>query len=211
LSDIFREIEEDLQRDRLNKLWKKYGNLVIAAAVAIVIGTGGWEGWKAYRLHRNEAFAARYADALKQVQDGKTAEAEASFARLAGDASSGYAVLARLQEAALLVKAGKPADAIAIYDQLAAGADQPYRDLAVLLAVYNGMSQGDPAQLAQRLEPLTASGNPWRNSALELQALLAERVGDKARAQQLLAEIADDATAPADMRARAAELLAALK
>jgi hypothetical protein len=213
LSDIFREIEEDLQRDRLHKLWKKYGNLVIAAAVAVVIGTAGWEAWSAYRTHRNETLGARFAEALKLAQDGKTAEAEASFAELAADASSGYAVLARLQEAALLIKEGKTADALALYDKLAADGDvdKPYRDVALLLSVYNGMATGDAAALSQRLAPLTEAGNPWRNSALELQALIAERSGDTARARQLLAQISDDATAPPDVRARAAELLAALK
>ena len=43
MSDIFREIEEDLQRDRYKKLWEKYGNLVIAAAVVLVLGTAGWQ------------------------------------------------------------------------------------------------------------------------------------------------------------------------
>ncbi|HUC62862.1 MAG TPA: tetratricopeptide repeat protein [Alphaproteobacteria bacterium] len=213
MSDIFREIEEDLQRDRLQKLWKKYGVVVIAAAVVLVIGTGGWEAWSAYRRHENEAMGARYADALRLASDGKTAAAEASFAKIAADASSGYGVLARLQQAALLIKEGKTADAIALYDKLAADgdADRPYRDLAILLSVYNDMATGNPKTLSDRLAPLTEAGNPWRNSALELQALLAQRTGDTARAEQLLAQISDDGTAPPDIRARAAELLAALK
>jgi hypothetical protein len=213
VSDIFREIEEDLHRDRYKKLWAKYGNVVIAAAVVLVVATGAWEAWKTYKLHRDEALGQRYAEALKLAQAGHATEAAAAFAKLAEEASAGYTALARLQEAALLAKAGNAEGAVAVYDRLAADSsvDQAYRDLATLLAVLHGIDKGDPAVLASRLEPLTAAASPWRHSALELSAILAERMGDKARAEQLYARLADDGTAPADIRARAAEMLAALK
>ena len=213
MSDLFREIEEDLQHDRYKKLWAKYGNLVIAAAVALVVGTAGWQGWKAYRLRQEEALGQRYAAALAFAQAGNTADAEAGFAKLASDANAGYAALARLQEAALLAKAGKSAEAIAVYDKLAEDGSvaRPYRDLATLVAVMHASDTGDPAQLIKRLEPLTAAASPWRYSALELTAALATRMGDKARAEKLYAQLSDDAAAPNGVRARAAEMLAALK
>ena len=213
MSDLFREIEEDLQHDRYKKLWAKYGNLVIAAAVAFVVGTAGWQGWKAYRLRQEEALGQRYATALALAHAGNSADAEAGFAKLASDANAGYAALARLQEAALLAKAGKNAEAIAVYDKLAAdgSVERPYRDLATLLAVMHESDTGDAAQLIKRLEPLTASASPWRYAALELTAALAARMGDKARAERLYAQLSDDAAAPNGVRARAAEMLAALK
>jgi len=213
VSDIFREIEEDLQRDRYKKLWEKYGNLVIAAAVVLVLGTAGWQVWKANKIKRDEAFGARYAEAAKLAEDGKTDQAEQDFAKLATDAGHGYAALSRLQEASLLAKAGKRDEAIAVYDKLAADSsvDRTYRDLAAYLAVLHNVDTGDPAVLAKQLEPLTAASSPWRHSALELSALLAERAGDVARARQIYTQLADDATAPQGVRARAAEMLAALK
>lgn len=213
MSDIFREIEEDLQHDRYKKLWEKYGHLVIAAAVALVLGTAGWQAWKAYKLKRDEAFGERYAAAVRLAQDGKNTAAEQAFVKLAQDAGASYAALARLREAALLLKAGKLDEAVAIYDKLSADTaiDRPYRDLATLLAVLHNIEKGDPATLTKRLEPLTTATNAWRHSALELTALLAQRAGDKARAEQIYTRLTDDTTAPQDVRARAAEMLAALK
>jgi len=213
VSDLFREIEEDLQRDRYKKLWDKYGNLVIAAAVVLVAATAGWQGWKAYRLRQEEALGQRYETAVQLAHAGKTVEAEASFAKLAADANAGYNALSRLQEAALLAKAGKREEAIAVYDKLAqdGAVERPYRDLATLLAVLAASDSGDPAALIKRLEPLGAAGSPWRYSALELTAALATRMGDKARAEQLYSQLSDDAAAPSGVRARAAEMLAALK
>ena len=44
LSDIFREIDEELRRDSLAQLWKKYGHYVIGLAVLIVIATAAIVG-----------------------------------------------------------------------------------------------------------------------------------------------------------------------
>ena len=60
------------------------------------------------------------------------------------------------------------------------------------------------------ISPLVAGNNPWRYNAKEFTALLAQRAGDTQRAGQLFRELADDATAPQGIRARAAEMSAVL-
>ena len=72
------------------------------------------------------------------------------------------------------------------------------------------MSDSDPDAITQRLAPLTASGNSWRPSALELTALARFKSGDKSGALDLYKSLADDPTVPPGLRARAAELAAAL-
>ena len=66
----------------------------------------------------------------------------------------------------------------------------------------------DPQTLIDRVQPLTQASDPWRHSAREISALLLRREGDMTRAGQLFKELADDPTAPAGIRARAAELAA---
>ena len=39
MSDIFREVDEDVRKDQSLAFWKKYGPYVIAAAVAIMTVT----------------------------------------------------------------------------------------------------------------------------------------------------------------------------
>ena len=69
----------------------------------------------------------------------------------------------------------------------------------------------------RRLEPLAAdaegvnAGGPCRATARELLALLALDAGDRAGARGLYAKIADDREAPAGLRQRATQMLAALK
>ncbi len=72
------------------------------------------------------------------------------------------------------------------------------------------IDDGNPETLMSRLEPLAADGNPWRYTARELQAVLALRSGDTARARELFTRLADDMDAPDSLRTRATEMLRAL-
>lgn len=211
MADIFKEVDEDLRRERYLKLWRKYGKYVIAGAVAIVVATASYVTWQEYRKSQMLEQSARFAQALDLAQEGRTAEAAAAFANLATDASADFTALARLQEAALKAKSGDVAGAVQIYDRLANdnGVDRAFRDLAVILGALHTVDSADPAALVERLAPLTAENSPWRHSALELTALAAERLGDRTRAGEIFARLAGDPDAPLALRMRAAEMLAA--
>src|SRR5271170_4123786 len=118
MSDIFREVDEDVRRDRAAEFWKKYQNYIIGAAVVVFVATGGWRFYEWRRIQAAEAAGARFEDALALERAGKDGEADAAFAKIAGDAPAGYMALARLSAAAALAKSD-PARAIPAYDALA--------------------------------------------------------------------------------------------
>lgn len=212
MSDIFREIDEELRRDNLLKLWQRYGKYVIAVAGLAVVVAGGIVAWRDHQASERLAEGARYSSALDLARTGKDAEAAAAFATLARDAG-GYGVLAAFEEAELLAKRGDRKGAAAAYDRLAAnaGIDPEFRDLAVLLSVMQALPDGDAKTAVDRLQPLTASGNPWRASALDLTAAAKLKAGDRDGAREIYQQLADDLAAPQPLRARAAEMVAALK
>lgn len=213
MADIFKEIDEELRRERLEQIWHRHGRLIIAMAAAAVVATAAYAGWQKYNQNRVTALSDRYAVAAAAAdpEKGDPAAAQAGFLALAAD-GAGYAGLAQLEAAALAAKQD-PAAAAKLYDALAADAkvSQELRDLAHLLKAMLLVDTGDPTALSAELAPLSADDNPWRFSARELDALLALRAGDQARATDLLTKLSDDATTPGPIRARAAELLAALK
>jgi hypothetical protein len=211
VSDIFREIDEELRRDNLLKLWSRYGRYIMALAVLVLLVAGGIVAWRDHQLGERRAQSTRYAAALSLVREGKEAEAAKVFGAIAQE-GSGYGVLASFEEAALLAKTGDRKGAVAVYDRIAKGGglDQPFRDLAVLLSVVQGMPDIDPQATVERLAPMTAKGNPWRPTALELTAAARLKSGEKSAALALYRELADDVAAPQGLRARAAEMAAAL-
>jgi hypothetical protein len=212
VSDIFREIEDELRRDNLLKLWQRYGKYVIAVAVLVVAIAGLIVAWRDHQASERRAQGARYSNALELVREGKDGDAAKRFAVLARE-GGGYGLLAAFEEAEMLAKSGDRKAAIAAYDQLAggSGADPEFRDLAVLLSVMHGLPDGDPKAAVERLQPLTASGNPWRASALDLTAAAKLKAGDRGGALEIYKQLADDLSASQGLRARAAEMAAALK
>lgn len=212
VSDIFREIEDELRRDNLLKLWKRYGKYVIAGVVVLLVIAGAIVGWLDHLAAGRRAQSTRYSTALALARAGKDADAAREFGALAAQ-GGGYGVLAGFDRAEMLAKSGDKKGAIAAYDQLAASSSVPadLRGLAVLLSVTHSLPDGDPKTAIERLKPLTEEGNPWRASALDLTAAAKLKDGDRTGALAIYQKLADDLSAPRGLRARAAEMAAALK
>lgn len=212
MADIFQEVDEEVRRDQASLYWKKYGRYVIAVLVAIILGTAAHVGWREYDKRQRTKDSDAFIAAMELVRQGKAGEAKEQFAALAGKAGAGYAMLSRFRAAAILGESGDLRGAAEAFDAISreGGVDGLYLRLADLYYVLYMIESGDPQALAKRLEPLQADDGPWRYTARELSAVLAIRVGDTAKARSLYTQLADDTTAPAGLRARAAEMLRAL-
>jgi hypothetical protein len=211
VSDIFREIDEELRRDNLLKLWSRYGRHIVVLVVLVLVAAGSIVAWRDHQRSERRAQSMRYSSALSLVRDGKAAEAAKVFAVIAPE-GGGYATLASFEEAELLAKSGNRKGAAAAYDRIAetGGLDPVFRQLATLLSVMQGLPDTDPHSVIDRLAPVTSPGNPWRSTGLELTAAARLKAGDKSGALDVYKTLADDLAAPQGTRARAAEMAAAL-
>ena len=152
---LAREIDEELRREQLLKLWEKYGTYVIAAAVLIIAGIGGFKYYEYRRIAAAEAAGARFATAAREAAQDKKAEAQKALEEVAANAPAGYAALARLRLAAADRDAGKTAQALAALrdDRQGAGVDPLLADYARLQAAMLRLGQrrlDGNAELAQR-------------------------------------------------------------
>jgi len=211
--DIFDEVEEDLRADRAQALLKRYGGMLVAAAVLVVVAVGAWRAWEWRENKRIAAIADTYLAAAQTAETlkGPAREAAAAqFAAVAAKAPTGYRTLAQLREAGLKVQAGDLAGASALWDQVSgdAGADPLLRDVASLQWAIHHVDSGDPAQVAARLGPLALPDSPFHPLAAETLAMLDLRQGKTAAARAALTALAQDATAPTGVRQRAQGLLA---
>jgi hypothetical protein len=210
LADIFHEVDEEVRRERLQKLWERYGVYFIALAVLVVLGVGAWRGYQWWQDKQAAVAGAKFEAALALSQQGKHTEAEQAFAEIAKSAPAGYATLARFRAAAELAR-GKPDEAVKAYDKLAADSSlsQTLQDLANLRAAMLLVDKAPLADLQKRLDPLTAPGRTFRASARELLALSAWHHDDMKTAKHYIDTLQADAGAPPGTRARA-QILSAL-
>jgi len=203
VSDIFHEVDEEVRRERLKQLWDRHSNLIVAAALAVVLAVAGWRGYDWWETKKSAEAGVAFEAAVALAEAGKPAEAQAAFAKLAKEGSSGYRILAGFREAAELAKAD-PAAAVKAYDVLAADSSlgRPLQDLATVRAGLILVDTAPLAELTTRLEPLTAPNGTFRHTARELLALAAWRTGDQAAAKRWFDVIATDAETPAGTRQR---------
>lgn len=215
MPDIFDEVEEDLRAERTRKLAQRWGGLALGVVLLAVGATGGWQAWQWQQTRQAAAAAETYLTLHRATEreGADLANAGHGFAALGREAPEGYRILARLRAAALKAETGDLPGAITLWTEVAADqrADAIYRDLATLLSVTHALDSGDPAQLAARLAPLLADGNPWRASAREAQALLAIRRGAPEEARRILESLVADTAAPPGVRERAQRVAAGLR
>jgi hypothetical protein len=213
VADIFNEVDEEVRRERLKAFWDRYSIFIIAIAVLIVAGIGGWRAYEYYTAQKAAAAGAGFEQAVTLSEEGKHAEAEKAFAKVVAEAPHGYALLARFREAAELAQAnpGKPADAVKAYDALAADASlgQTWQDLAAVRAGLLLAGTAPFAEVKSRLEPIAGPDRPYRHTARELLALSAWHDKNVAEAKRYIEMLTADGQTPPGARQRM-DVLAAL-
>ncbi len=220
MDDIFREVDDEVRAERARHALRRYGGLVVLAAVLALGGATGWLLWARHERLQNEAAATLYVSAMRlgesTVAGGEAParnEAMTAFEKVVDQAPEGYRTLARMRLAALQEDGGAQAAALGGWQAVAddPAADPLLRGLANLYWVYGQIETGDPVVLKARLDSLTPANNPWHGLALEALALLDMRQGHTEMARQTLHNLTQDTTAPEGVRGRATSLLARLE
>ena len=209
---LFREVDEEVRRQQLENLWKRWGNLIIAGVVVVFAGVAGFKGWQYYEQRKAEEGAATYFAALRLDAGGKADEAAKQLSMLAAGPHAGYALLARLEEAANLGQTGKTAEAVKAYDAIAAdpNLDPGTRNAVRVRAAILLVDTAPVADLTKRVGDLNTPESAWRNEAREILGLAAYRAGDYLSADKFMNEILSDPEAPTNMQQRAMALVSLL-
>lgn len=210
MTDIFREVDEDLRREHARKLWDRFGPYVIGLAILIVVATAGYRGWVYWQEKQAQATGDRFLAALDLANKGEHDKAITALKAIEANGSGEYPVLAEFRVASEMAALGKTQDAIKEYDAIAArgGAPSAVKALARLRAGALLVDTVSLADLQKRIGDLATTGNVWRHEARELLGLDAWRTGDYQAARKYYDEINSDQDTPPDLRQRAQVMLA---
>jgi hypothetical protein len=211
VSDIFGEVDEEVRREQLKKLWERYGNYVIAAAFAVILGVAAYRGYEWWQDRKAVEAGAAYDAAAQLAEGGKHEEAEAAFAKLAAEGTSGYRQLAQLRQAAEIAERD-PKAAVAAYDAIASTtAGEPLvSELATVRAAFLLLDTAKLDEMVQRLDPVAQPSGTFRHTARELLALSAWHNGDAAATRRWTDAAKSDPEAPPALRSRMDVLTALL-
>lgn len=208
MSDIFREVEEDVRKERLEKLWKAYGDYIIALVALIVLSVAGYELWLRYEDGQRAKASSDFVAAQHLTN---AAQAVAAFQTLAKTAPGGYAELAKLEQADAMPAAGQVQGAIALYKDIASSDSGAVGATARLRAGWLMADTASRADLVTLLAPLDAPSGPWRQLAHEILAYSDYRAGNIKGAASAFEALADDPDSPDALKSRARAFAAFLQ
>lgn len=195
------EVSEEVRRDKLYALMRKYGWIAVLLVVLLVGGAAFNEWRKASDRAAAQALGDAILAAEEQADPGARAAALASL-EVDGDAAAVVAMLTA-------VEGNAGVDALkALADD--PGIDSLYRDLAQLKLVSRTASGLEPAERRARLEPLAVAGAPFRVLAEEQLALVEVDEGQTEAAITRLNALLVDDEASGALRRRASQLIVAL-
>ncbi|MCB5197896.1 hypothetical protein SAMN05428995_103157 [Loktanella sp. DSM 29012] len=200
------EVTEEVRRDRLYGLIKRYGWIAILAVVLLV----GGAAWIEYTKARDMAAAQAKGDAvLAALEQDDPAARAAALAQVEGQGPARAVV--DLLEAATQLESEEAVTATQTLQALALNGDVPqvYRDLASFKAAVIG-GELDMATRRQTLENLASPGQPFSLLAQEQLALMDLADGDSDAAVAKLTALIEDAGATRGLRDRAQTLMVAL-
>ena len=209
---FLREVDENLRRDQLSDMARKYAGWLIAGVVLLLLAVGGWLYWQ----EKQKRDAADDSEALAQVYTdigtGKLQNVPQRLDVLSKEGKGAVKATAMFTRAAVAIEQNDRPTAIATFNQVAANDDfaQPYRDLAQIRATSLEFDTITPDQVIARLKSVTKPGNPWFGSAGELTAMALVKQGKKTEAGRLFAAIAADRQVPDSIRARAVQIAGSL-
>lgn len=171
MSDVFREVDDEVRREKASEFWKRYGKIVVGVALVIVIGVGGLRLWDYWQDRQAANLGDRFAAAIALAEEGDTEGAELAFAAISDESLGGYPLLARLAAAAEQARGGDVDGAITAYRSVAADADGPLADLARLRAAYLMVGRSDSDAIMNTLASAVGEDSPFYLSAQEVLGL----------------------------------------
>lgn len=202
-TNLLQELEQDWQKQRAEELWRRYGRIVIAAAIGVVLVTAIYSWWSQHTQQTRQQATTEFLTILNdQTATANKAEKFTAFADK--DSQAGLETLAQLQAAGAIKDVTAK---IAAYDAMAKDSklESQFRELAVLLSVKSQMDGGDAKTLLDALQPLLDK-SVWRYSAREYAGHLVLKLGDRAKAREHFTYLAQDAGTPQRIKERADDM-----
>lgn len=203
------EVTEEVRRDRLFALFRKYG-WIGALVVAVVVGGTAYSEWQKAQA---QAAAEAFGDAVLAAMAKDEASARvAGLKAIVADPGAGRAAVLGFLVASEAEAAGDKEEAVTALQAVAADESLPdlYRQMAQLKAVTIAGPGMDAAERDTTLQALATPGAPFRALAIEQQALVLLDAGKTDEAVAMLSALQEDADATPSLVSRVGQILTML-
>ena len=183
-----REVEEELQKERLLNFWNKYRFLIIGGVIAIVATVGGTQMYHSWYNKVRLTESNLFEQAAVSNAKGEKETALSNLNLLSETAKTDYKYLAELKKAGIFLSDNKKEEALktlkAVFETK--NAPQALKNIALLSYIGHQVETGNSDELLLLLNPLLKQNSAYFAAAIELKTALLLKQNKKEEAVQTL-------------------------
>ena len=206
MSDIIRQIDEDLRREKLSKIWNKYGLYAVSTIIVIVFTVIGYQLNVSISKSKNEILVETF---IKATNDNNFIEQIPLYEEIISSNNEYLSGLAALRTSNLQVQNGNIEEGYSTLEKIAENIEYDIiiRDLATYLLFMAKME--DPDDLASNLNLTNEriESSPFKYSFLEIIAVRKLILGDYAEAKKDFEDLISNLDLPIEIRNRAIKFI----
>ncbi len=213
MGDVFQEVDEDIRKDRIKSIWKRYRIFFILFLLFVISAVCFNSFWTQYKLKKVEERSEKYFFAMDEatVNAQKGVDALKIFSDEEND-SSYHALLANLKEAAIWRSKNDLHNALNIYKNiLGNNIEQVYKNYVQIQLVEVLMELGNLEEAKIILSDVSITNTAFASLAKEYIGYIAMQEGDLIKAKNIFEELTEGATTPITIKNRVKDILVTIK
>jgi hypothetical protein len=206
MSDILRQIDADLRKDRLLKIWKTYWVYIVGIIVGLLVILTSYQLYLSSTQSKNEKIVEQYINAVNSGDASNTIDLLSEL----DDSSNSYIKgFAKLKKAELYMILDDEESAVPILESIFndSSLDEIIRDLALYKYLMFQIDIIDDEKFNELINARDLQKSRFKFLFKELQALKVLISGDKMKSSSLFQGILDNPKFPTDIKTRAEKFL----
>lgn len=211
MSNVFAEVDEAIKQERIEKIWKEHGGLIIGCIAALILGTAANAGYSAWKTKESQSQTSLLIHSMENADDSAN-----ELNDISSELNSGLRSLAAMKSASISLKNGDIEDAVAQYKSISAddNLELTFRQQAEYLSISLDTKLSTEDKITALMKIAANEQNSWRFHAhLDLATLKANLTNQIPEARRHLSLILEDDNALPGLKkkAQSVDIVYALK
>ena len=191
--ELLEEVSQEQTREKLLHFWNNFGNWILAAAAALLVGTGGYNIYQYAQHQKQEQIADLFEKGRDALANNQEDEGKKILEGIANRDLPSYRAMSRMALADFFLKNKLPDPAYKQFKALELDMmiDPIYRGIGTLNRVrIDYENKVDPKQLIAEVDSLITKNPSIRLLALELKGFLLMQAKENIKARDVFVELA---------------------
>ena len=209
MSDILRQVDEDLRKDRLLKIWRSYRIHIVGSILAILIFLSGYQYYLSSTQSKNERIVEQYINSINSINSMDINDSIEKLLELNESENPFIKGLSQLKRAELYFVTENKEQAIELLEEISVdeSLNQIIRDLALYKYLMIQLDTLDKEIYFKIIDSQDLNVSKFKYLFKELKALKYLIEGDRINSLEIFESIISDESSPIDLKTRSEKFI----